>query len=236
MCTPSETIRDRVEQLEFATLKAQLDDVSAKVKALGPQPGLPPAVKDLLPLVTPIVVAFIGIWATTSVTSELEQRRLELTELNDTLSLFKALGDPNVSLTNAKAEGAALAAFGPSAIGPLILQLQVEGQVHPLAAEYAMRAIAFEHPDEVCARLLAVLRNKSRFFTWKTHKQVIVMLGDIGCDDASGELQKLKEMLSGSDALESYKQCVSADAAPTVGDIDKLKEVVDVAIAKLQSR
>ena len=231
----SPNVESRLQQVELTQLRQKTEELANQLSENTPKWDVQSIVKELLlPLVTPIAVTVIGIIATNRVTGAIKQRQLELSELTATRDLVEALAAPDVELPDAKARGVVLATFGRSAIAPLILQLQVDKQVRPIAAKSALRSIAFQYPDEVSDQLVRVLNNKRRIFTWKTHRDVIELIGDIGDSAAVSELQRFEKMLSADNALSLYSARVSQDSPPTAEAVDKLKESLEYALGRFE--
>ena len=156
----------------------------------------------------------IGLYATISITGAIEKKRLELSQLTAIRELMVKLATPGAEPADAAATAMSLAAFGPPTIVPLIHELQAEGQTRPGAAEHGLRTLAFQYTVEVCGTLSQVLEDRSRLFTWKTHRRVIILLGDIGCADAVPVLKRYQATLEASDGLSQYKKIVSEISEP----------------------
>ena len=227
-------VERRVDGLELDDLRRRVKALEEQVAKLKPASGWITRLKDFAPILTPIVVALIGIYATTAIKGAIDRKQLELSQLTAIRELMVKLAAPDADLPTAEATAVALSAFGPPAIVPLIHELQSEGQTRSLAAERGLRTMAFQYPDQVCQALTQVLEDRSRLFAWSTHRHAIELLGQVGCTEAVPVLQGYRTMFESDHAVDLYKQRVSDDPEPNERAVAKLKDSVASALKQLQ--
>ena len=227
-------LEQRVDRLDVDALRRRVDELETQVKALKPKTGFLASFKEFAPLLTPIVVALIGLFATIVIKGAIEERRLELSQLTAIRELMVNLVAPETNIATAEATAVALSTFGPPAIVPLIYELQADGQTRPLAAGKGLRTLAFQHSDQVCSTLVQVLENRSRLFAWKMHRRTITLVGQIGCTDAVPVLHRYQTMLKSDDAIDQYKATVSEVPEPDPRAIGKLKRSLAEALERLE--
>lgn len=226
-------LNDRVDQLEIAALRSEVSELKKTVAELQPAKGLLDTLSRYLPLFTPFLLAAFGVWATLNITSSIDQRRLELAELDAISEFMVEMRSTDVTKNRARAAAISLAAYGEIALDPLLQELNAEGQVRPLAAMEGMRALALNHPDLVCDQLESVLAGGNRLFTWQMHRLVIELLGGIGDRETVPVLDAYADGLHGPQGMDFLRERVRANPAPTVKGKNKLLREIDEARRKL---
>jgi len=191
--------------------------------------------KAVSPLISTVLVAAMGFWATYSITGAIERERLDLSHLEAMRDLLAAVGTPNAEKTQAEASAVLLGAFGSHAVAPLVHELDMPGEVRPLAALKGLRTAAFNDPEATVAILVRVLENRSGLFSWQTHQYVVSLLGEIGNRQALPILNELRVLLSTAEGRNAYKDMVRQEGAPTEKNLSSMQETVDSAIKKLQN-
>jgi hypothetical protein len=228
-------LKQRVAATEIELLQHKVTHLEAEVKKAGSDSKLLPKIKDIAAILTPLILAAVSFYVTNSITGAMQREKLDLDHLSVMKELMTELASPDIDSAKAEAVAVSLAAFGQAAIVPLIHELQVGGDIRPLAAEEGLRAIAFRDPETVCARLGDVLRNRSGLFSWQAQNSVIRLLGDIGCGAALEDLKEFQVRLEAPDALRAYSAVVRETPAPTVKSIKKLQETLRHALEKLHN-
>lgn len=228
-------LQGRVAANEIQLLRHQIAGLEEQVKKAESAGKLLSKIKDIAAILTPFILAAVSFYVTNSITGAMQREKLDLDHLSVMKELMTDLARPDIDSTRAEAVAVSLAAFGQAAIVPLIHELQVDGDVRPLAAEEGLRAIAFRNPEAVCTRLGEVLKNRSGLFSWQTHNSVVRLLGDIGCTSALANLREFQARLDAPDALEAYSATVRETPAPTLKSIDKLRRSLGRSLEKLQN-
>lgn len=183
-------------------------------------------------LISGLVVVIVAYFLTGSVNQALQERQLELSNLTAMRELMVKLGSPDISLPDAEATTITLAAFGKYAVVPLINQLQSERDIKVLAAEKGLRVLSLTHRAEVCESLMAILKNRTRLFTWQTHRRAIGLIGDINCVPAKPLLEQYAELIrrgTTKEGLEAYRDIVQEDPPPTFESIDLIRSELERA-------
>lgn len=229
-------LENRVSANEIELLRLKVASVEDELKNLKPGKKLLPKIKDIASILTPLILAAASFYITQSITGALQREKLDLDHLSAMKELMTELASPDIERAKAEAVAVSLAAFGTAAVVPLIHELQVGGDIRPMAAEEGLRAVAFRNPEKTCSLLGDVLQNRSGLFSWQTQKSAIRLLGDIGCDSALGGLLAFQTRLKLSDALENFRKSVREVPQPTEKNLESIKSEVERAIAKIQNR
>ena len=223
---------ERVKRNEIDILRDRLDTMASDVKELKRKKGVLSVFKDLASILTPLIIAGIGFYATYSIKGALEREQLQLSHLKEMRELMVKLSSPNTELSEAEATAVLLAAFGPPAIVPLIHELQADGLNRPLAAQEGLKALAFSNQKMTCEKLSQVLKSRTRLFKWETHKHVIELLSDMDCSDGLTVLKEFKTILESPGGFEKY--CNLVRQAPDQKNFNKLVGKVKTAIQTLE--
>ncbi len=227
-------LKSRVDRLELESLRTDVAELTKVVEDLKPGKGIWDDLKNFMPILTPFILAGFGLWATTNITSAIEKQRLELSRLNAISEFMVEIRQPGANPRDAQAAAVSLAAFGTVSLEPLIHEMNSDGDVRPLAAMIGLRALAFEHAKEVRDQLEKVLSEGNRFFTWKAHRKVIDLLGDIGDGYTIKVLVDFKTMLEADDGLAEYRKTVSDSPGPTIKNQGKIQKDLERALEKLR--
>ena len=116
-------LHKRVERLEFDTLSRRIEELENHVKGLVPSRSFLSVLKEFLPLLTPIIVALIGLYATAVIKGAIQERQLDLSELTAIRELMVKLAAPGNDLETAEATAVALSAFGTPAIAQDVIKI-----------------------------------------------------------------------------------------------------------------
>lgn len=185
-------------------------------------------------LVIPILILVVGWWVKDSVDQALERERLDLAYASEMQDLLVKLVDREQSLTDQKAAALTLSIFGEPAIPPLMILLQDPERLGALAAKDGLRAAAVRHPEEVC-RVLRRAVARGRRQPWQVYLQVVELIGEEGCLDARGDLEELRDDLSGSreEAVAALAER-SRDGQPNFDSVQQLRQELERALASLE--
>jgi len=150
------------------------------------------------PLISGIAVVIVGFFLTGSINTALKERELDLTGAKEMRELIQELATPPTEFEAGKLEATAytLAAFGKSAVLPLLAVLD-GGQPNQIdAAVKGLRIIGIAEGEAVCESLVAVIRNRSGLYRSGTHLEVTRVLGDLGCQNACEALSAYEDFLT----------------------------------------
>lgn len=218
------------EKKKFEELDERVSELESKKHTIWDK------LKVFAPIISSVLVAFIGIWATQSITGAIERQRLELSHLTAMRELMIKLSNPGVEKAEAEATGVLLGAFGSRAVIPLIHELGKPGEVRPLAAREGLRTAGFKEPVETGKLLIRVLENRQGLFSWETHEEVVRLLGEIGYREALEILTEYKNLLDTPEGIEKYLKMVREEPKPSVKSIGILHELIQQTIEKLQQK
>jgi hypothetical protein len=187
----------------------------------------------LSPLLTGLVLAFLGYLLNGTITNALAARRLELdnvTQMRDLLVRIRVgKGDGQLpSQEEMDANALALAAFGPFSVRPLIQLLQTGGDVGAKAAESGLRSLLLTYPDETCEQLGRALANRSQAFSWQTHRHIVRLTGDLDCRQQIPILDAYRALVLAAKepaGLKRYQDAIDPAAGPD--NIDELQQELD---------
>ncbi len=232
---------DRLERLDkqfselSESLHERLDGIEKQLEKPASKEREPwNRLKVFSPIISGVLVALIGLWATHSITGAIERQRLELSHLTAMRELMIKLGDPKVERSEAEATGVLLGAFGSRAVAPLIHELGKPGGNRPLAARAGLRAAAFKDPDGTCELLVQVLENRRGLFSWRTQEEAVRLIGEIGCLEAAHVLREYRDLLSTDEGRKKYVNMVRDEPRPNVKAMGLLEKQVKIALEKLE--
>jgi hypothetical protein len=217
----------RVERIEKATAPPE----PKKRDALG-------IIQILGPLVTPIVAGILGYSLITTVNLSLQRQQLQLSGAKEMQSLLADLANPDTSLEKAEASAIALSAYGRFAIIPLINELEAKTLNSQIAAQMGLHAIGVQDHDETCKQLTKTIDNRTRLYSWITHRYSLRLLGELGCRQAIPSLQAYKTVLgSGTEnSVKTYANLVSDGNPPTLESVNNLKTEIDRSLEILRAQ
>lgn len=181
-------------------------------------------------LISGLAVVIVGYFLTGAITNALQEKQYRLSNVTEMRDLILKLWDPKASLDDSKATARTLSAFGQASITPLINLLESGGDTKILAAQEGLRAVALSEREAVCSHLAAVINNRTRLFTWETHRWAIHLAGELDCQDVLGSLKAyaaLLEQSSGNERLVPYASIVKMVPAPTLHSLERLRAEVN---------
>jgi hypothetical protein len=181
-------------------------------------------------LISGLAVVVVGYLLTGSVNQAIQERQLELSNLKEMRELMIKLGTSDIDIENAEATAVTLAVFGKYAVIPLIHQLQNGGVNRSLAAEKGLRALALTNRSDVGKAVCEILNNRTRLFTWQTHRQAIRLAGVIGCKEVEPILKVYEVLIRKTKTegvIESYKKIVQEDSSLNMESIALLQNELE---------
>lgn len=191
----------------------------------------------LSPLISGILIAFVGYLLTGAVNTAFQNSQLQLGYVKEMQDLMAKLGDPAANFEQTKTTATALAAFGSQAIPPLLNAVE-SGEVNRAAGgEYGLRVVALADPSGACSRLGRVLENKTAAYNWFTHRAAIRILGAANCQSALPILQRydsrLTTAMASPDDFKTFQATLGENPTVTKETVDQLKTDVEKSIKLL---
>ncbi len=189
-------------------------------------------------VLTPIVAGVLGYFLITTVNLSLQKQQLQLSGAKEMQGLLSDLGNPDTSLEKAEASAIALAAYGRFAVVPLINELEAKTLNSQVAAQMGLHAIGVQDHDDTCWQLTKTIDNRTRLYSWITHRYSLRLLGELGCQQAIPSLQAYKTLLgSGTeDSVKTYAKSVSDGNPPTLESVNNLKMEIDRSLEILRAQ
>jgi hypothetical protein len=185
------TLEQRVESV-FA-LDARLKSLDDKVAQAGATSTFREWVGTLGPYVIAVMTLLVGHWINDTVSQGLQREQLDLQYGQQVRDLVKDF-DAADTQGSADANAIGLAMFGRRATLPLLDRLE-GGDVAHLAAIKGLLVIAANDPKSTCVQLGAVLQDRGQRYAWQTHKAIIQILGQAGCQDSVSTLSSYRSDL-----------------------------------------
>jgi len=186
--------RDPMEDLEhrLATAEKELDKLKTK-----PRDRLE-ILQIFMPIIAGVLLAAVGYFLTGSVNNAINRQQLQLSQVAEMRDLILDLGAPGATRESVEATALTLSAFGEHAIPPLLNMLQSGGSNSYLAAREGLRAVGLTDQEAVCGQLQRVIENRTRLFTWETHRAAIELTGELGCRTSLPLLEDYRRTVRGS--------------------------------------
>jgi hypothetical protein len=210
----------------------RLKDLEARLKRLEKKPkDLWDKFQSISGVVSGLLVAVVGYFLTSSINKTLQERQFQVSSAKDMQELLMRISNPKTELADKESAALVLANFGRYAVQPLVNQLQTGEANRSIAAEQGLRVIGQADPEYMCREMTRILENRTRIFTWYTHRSVIRLLRDTECRAAVPALRAYRESLGDS---ERYQLRVSQDPAPTPESLDLLRAEADSALKILR--
>jgi hypothetical protein len=230
----------------IARLEESLRCLEGRIERLEkPTPPPEPKRKDnwekaqiLGSILTPIVAGILGYFLITTVNLSLQKQQLQVTGAKEMQGLLADLGNPETSLEKAEASAIALAAYGRLAVVPLINELEAKTLNSQIAAQIGLHAIGVQDHNETCKQLTKAIDNRTRLYSWITHRYSLRLLGELGCQQAVPSLEAYKTLLgSGTeDSVKAYAKFVSDGNPPTLESVNNLKIEIDRSLEILRAQ
>ena len=180
---------------------------------------------DRLQALSSVIFGIAGIAITVLLTHALEVRQLEIAQGQAVKELLGTLNRRDVSDSEARAAGFALAAYGRAAIAPLVHQLQSSDPIRRGAAEEGLLALGLTHRGEACDILARIIDNRTRRYSWTTHHSAIRLLGSLGCRGKRGSLLRYRDVVGRSPGTSGPATDTEAGAPdPLAAVLDRSKD------------
>jgi hypothetical protein len=231
---------DRLDRLEreMAGLRPSLADRLAKLEATAAaaKPGSPRTRRarflawmgaEAPKLVAAVGVLLITYWIKDSVDLALKRQTLQLAYTKEMQAHLEKMADPAADRDAIERAAVLLAAYGESAILPLLNETRYEG-LRATGAEGGLRFLALTDPEGLCRILPRVLVNRTRQFGWRSHLRVIRILGESGCARARPELERYRAAVQAARAGGSFERVADE---PKPDELDQLQKALDRALA-----
>jgi hypothetical protein len=92
--------------------------------------------------------------------------------------------------------------------------------------------------NDTCLQLTKTIDNRTRLYSWITHRYSLRLLGELGCQKAVPSLEAYKILLgSGSeDSVKTYAKFVSEWNPPTFESVNNLKSEIDRSLEILRAQ
>ncbi len=211
--------------------------VAAPEKPTSPRPKKAPwdFYLGVQPLLQAALIAGLGFWFTGQVTNAIQKRQLELNNVKEMQGLLAKLYEGG-SADQLAATVSALTAFRDYAVPPLVNLMQSSDPIKRTAAETGLRTVALSDSAAVARQLLRVVAARNRLCSWRLLESSVRLLGELGCREALGPLRELRERVSGPSrvaAMQALAAITNPDAPPDTTNTDRLKKVIQTAIARL---
>ncbi|MCP4546376.1 MAG: hypothetical protein GY835_07915 [bacterium] len=225
----------RIEDLEQRLLAAE--------EKLGRLEGKPRSRLDILqifmPIITGIMLAFVGFLLTGSVNNAINRQKMQLSQVAEMRGLILDLGSATATRDTMRATALTLSAFGEHAVPPLLNMLQSGGDNSYLAAKVGLRAVGLTNRDAVCGHLRKVLENRTRLFTWETHRAAVELTGELGDRGSLRLLENYRRVVRNSleqDDLMPYAGWLRARPAPDRAKVAMVESALTSAILLLHQQ
>lgn len=189
-------------------------------------------------LISGSLLAIVGFVLTGSVNQTIQKSQLQFNYVKEMEELLAKLGDPKVSLEEAKTMAVALGAFGSYSIPPLLNEIQSGELNRPAAGETGLRSVALADPKNTCPALARILENRTGAYNWFSHRAAIRILGTAGCLDQEPVLiryqKKLTAAAGSAEAFEGFKEMLADEPVVTKETIDQLKSEIEKTLKLLE--
>ena len=179
----------------------------------------------LTPLVSGVLLAFVGYFLTGSVNNAIQRQQLQLSNVKEMRELLAQL--ETADSNQAEVAGFTLSAFGRPAVPPLMAALLSGGEVRAPAAERALRAIGLNDAGAICEPARRVFDNRTGRFSWIAHLAAIRLLGDLECHEARASVEAYAQ------ALEKVRS--PADVTAFASRVDDEPPLDFAAVGQLQA-
>jgi hypothetical protein len=188
---------------------------------------------EILKSLIPSIVILIATYKIKdSVDMALQERQLQLQNVQAMTSLETALQDPNIEPAKATNNAVQLAAFGRYSIPFFINVLEVGLQTQTNAAEQGLRMVSRTEPGEVCRALGKVASNHTGLYRWTTHLTALKLLGEASCKSDEGIVSDYAKQAS---SLAVYQKWVSPTPKPELSEFNTIVKQATDTQSRLES-
>jgi hypothetical protein len=219
--------------LESTEVEKRLSAIESSLKSLSSSHvskffrWLLDVLKALLPS---IVLFFLGLSFKDTVEQSLRQRQLQLDAIKSMQTLSKEFQNSSITLPDARADAAQLAAYGSFAVPLLVNVLEIGNQNTVMGAEDGLRMVARSDPKSVCDGARGIIRNRTGLYHWRTHLSALRLLEDAGCTEALPELEGYQSALKSSAKLTDWV----AEPSPEGLEIEKVDQQLGATVTRLK--
>jgi hypothetical protein len=193
----------------------------------------------MVPLVQALLLAGVAYILTGRVTNAIERGKLDLSNVTEMRELILALHRTHARADSALATAGALATFGHYAIIPFIDLLENGETNQVVAAQSGLRSVALLEPQAVSRQMRRVVRNRSRLYSWKTHRFAIRLLGEMEDGTSAPDLRAYASVIQSDSvgvALRNLQSIVRSTLPPDEAQLGQVQEELDLALRAVRRR
>ena len=185
-------------------------------------------------LIASIVVLVLGFWIKDSVDLAIKQRQLDLSYTKEMLGLLQKLTEEE-DIGKLKNHAVVLASFGEPALPALLMELR-RADLHAVAAQHGLEAMAVREPELLCRVLPPLLLKRNLHYDIGAHRTLVELIGDNGCRKALPQLRRYRDLVAAAVAGQpaGLRQRIGGDIPAPAEAYPRLKQVVDEAIVNLE--
>ena len=185
-------------------------------------------------LIASIVILVLGFWIKDSVDLAIKQRQLDLSYTKEMLGLLQKLSEEE-DVGKLKNHAVVLASFGEPALPALLMELR-RADLHAVAAQHGLEAMAVREPELLCRLLPPLLLKRNLHYDIGAHRTLVELIGDNGCRKALPQLRRYRDFFNAAVAgqPDALRQRIGGDIAAPAEAFPRLKQTVDEAIANLE--
>jgi hypothetical protein len=221
---------ERVERKLNAFASARGAQVEGRKKSEAGRSGF---WSEILKSLIPSIVILIATYKIKdSVDMALQERQLQLQNVQAMTSLETALQDSNIDPAKATNNAVQLAAFGRYSIPFFINVLEVGLQTQTNAAEQGLRMVSRSEPEDVCRALVKVASNHTGLYRWTTHLTALKLLGEASCKSDEGVVSDYAKQAS---SLAVYQKWVAPTPKPEQSEFDRIISQATETQSRLES-
>ena len=185
-------------------------------------------------LIASIVILVLGFWIKDSVDLAIKQRQLDLSYTKEMLGLLQKLTEEE-DVGKLKNHAVVLASFGEPALPALLMELR-RADLHAVAAQHGLEAMAVREPELLCRLLPPLLLKRNLHYDIGAHRTLVELIGDNGCRKALPQLRRYRDLVDAAVAgrPDALRQRIGGDIPAPAEAYPRLKKAVDEALANLE--
>lgn len=185
-------------------------------------------------LLASVVVLVLGFWIKDSVDLAIKQRQLDLSYTKEMQGLLQKISEEE-DLAKLKNAAVVLASFGEPALPALLMELR-RPDLHGVAAQHGLEAMAVREPELLCRVLPPLLLKRNQHYGIDAHRSLLELVGDNGCVKALPQLRRYRDFVTAAVAGQpaELRRRIGGEIAAPAEDYPRLKKAVDEAIANLE--
>ncbi len=190
-------------------------------------------VADVLKTLIPsLIILFVTFSIKDSVDLAIRERQLQLANVQAMGGLAADMQKGGQTDEQTTQKAVQLAAFGRYSIPFFIHVLEVGDITSQTGAERGLWMVSMSEPEEVCADLTAVIRNRTGLYRWTTHLRALRLLGEAGCGSAQ---KTVADYAAAMQSLENYQSWVRPEPQPDKSEYLQVVEQVQQTRQLLQN-